>query len=260
VLLKDKVILINGVGPGLGRTLAHLAVAEGAQVVLAARTQAYLDGVAAELEAKGGKVLACATDISKAETCQRTADAALAKFGRIDGLVNSAFRSGEKASAAETDPAELLACVDIAAAGTLRMSQAVLPAMKQQGAGSVVNVSSMGTVFAYPNQAAYASAKGAMNTLTRYMAMEWSKFGVRANVARLGWIGGATVERMLDGIAAQQGTTREKLEAGITARIPMGVIPPEEDCAKPILFLLSDYAKMITGSTLEVNSGEFMPL
>jgi NAD(P)-dependent dehydrogenase (short-subunit alcohol dehydrogenase family) len=99
-----------------------------------------------------------------------------------------------------------------------------------------------------------------MNTLTRYMAMEWSKFGVRANVARLGWIGGATVERMLDGIAAQQGTTREKLEAGITARIPMGVIPPEEDCAKPILFLLSDYAKMITGSTLEVNSGEFMPL
>lgn len=260
MLLKDKVIIINGVGPGLGRTLAHLAVADGAKVVLAARTQSYLDGVAAELEAKGGQALACATDISDEKTCKATAEAALKKFGRIDGLVNSAFRSGEKASTLETDPAELLSCTNIAAAGTLRFSQAVFPIMKAQGSGSIVNVSSMGTVFAYPNQAAYAAAKGAMNTLTRYMAMEWSKFGVRANVARLGWIGGATVERMLDGIAAQQGTTRAALEAGITARIPVGVIPPEEDCAKPILFLLSDYSKMITGSTLEVNGGEFMPL
>ena len=124
---------------------------------------------------------------------------------------------------------------------------------------AIVNVSTMGTVTHAPNQIMYATAKGAMNVLTRYLANEWGRFGVRSNLARMGWIGGATVSGFIDKAVAD-GADRAALMANITQRIPTGRIPAEEDCARAILFLLSDYSRAVNGAVLDVNGGEFMPL
>ena len=259
-LLEGKVIVVSGVGPGLGRTLALLAAADGASVVLGARTQDYLDGVVQDVLATGGRAVALATDIAHAEPCKALAEFGLDAFGKIDGLVNNAFASGRKVSAEEAGPEDFAACFDVTCLGTLRMSQAALPAFKANATGgSIVNVSTMGTVTHAPNQLMYATAKGAMNVLTRYLASEWGSFGVRTNLARMGWIGGATVDRFLDKAAAE-GADRTALVAGITSRIPTGHIPSEEDCARSILFLLSDYSRALNGAVLDVNGGEFMPL
>ena len=91
MLLRDKVIVISGVGPGLGQTLAKMAAQEGAAVVLGARSQDFLDAVATEIRDAGGKAIALSTDVTSTEQCQTLVAAGVEAFGRIDGLVNSAY-------------------------------------------------------------------------------------------------------------------------------------------------------------------------
>lgn len=257
MLLKDKVVIISGVGPGMGRTLARIAAAEGAKVVMGARNAAFLDELAAEIGAKGYEVLAVPTDVSDAAQCHTIAAAAIDRFGRIDGLVNTAYSHGEWATMDVADPEDLVTTYNVNAIGALRMSQAVLPAMKDQGGGAIVNVSTMATVKPFPGEGSYAAAKGGLNALTRHMAKDYGAFGIRVNVTRMGWIGGTSVYDHIDREVAS-GRPREEVVGEITARIPLGIIPPEEDCAKAVLYFLSDYAKVVTGASLDVNGGEYM--
>jgi len=93
--------------------------------------------------------------------------------------------------------------------------------------------------------------------LTKHMAMDLGGFNIRVNACRMGWIGGAPVFGYIDAQVAS-GRKREDVIAEITGRIPLGIIPPEEDCAKAVLYFLSDYAKVITGATVDVNGGQYM--
>ena len=99
MLLKDKVVVISGVGPGLGQSLAKMAAQEGAAVVLGARSQDFIDKVAAEIGDAGGRVVAHSTDVTSTEQCQALVSAGVAAFGKIDGLVNSAYAHGDWALA-----------------------------------------------------------------------------------------------------------------------------------------------------------------
>ena len=257
MLLENKVVIISGVGPGMGQSLARIAAAQGAKVALGARNKAYLEEVAASITAAGGQAVWRSTDIADAGQCAALAHAALEAFGRIDGLVNTAYNHGSWATLDVADPEDFAAPYNINAVGALRMAQAVLPAMKEQGGGAIINVSTMATVNPMPGEASYASAKGGLNAMTRHMAKDFGRFGIRVNVARMGWIGGAPVFGYIDQQAAA-GADRGALMKQITSRIPLGVIPPEEDCAKAVLFFVSDYAKAVTGATLDVNGGEYM--
>lgn len=257
MLLKDKVIIVSGVGPGMGQSLARIAAAEGAKVGLGARNQAYLDEVAGEIRAAGGEAVALSTDVTNADQCRALAAAVEQAFGRIDGLVNSAYVHGEWKPTDEADPAEYAGVFDINCAGALRMAQACLPAMKKAGGGAIVNVSTMSTVNPFPGEGAYASGKGGMNALTRHMAKDFGRHGIRVNVTRMGWIGGAPVWGFIDREVAS-GRDRDEVIAGITQNIPIGVIPPEEDCAKAVLFMVSDYSKVVAGASLDVNGGQYM--
>ena len=93
--------------------------------------------------------------------------------------------------------------------------------------------------------------------MTRHMAQDFGRWNIRVNATRMGWIGGKPVYDWIDREVAG-GADRDALVAGITARIPLGVIPPEEECAKSVLFFVSDYAKIVTGATLDVNGGQYM--
>ena len=257
MLLQGKAVVINGVGPGLGQALAKLAASEGAQVALGARSTDYLEQVAGEVRDAGGEAICCATDITEAEQCSLLADRCLEAFGSIDGLVNNAFHHGDWATCDVARPDSWNAVFDVNCLGALRMAQAVLPAMREAGGGSIVNVSTMSTVNPFPGEAAYAAGKGALNAMTRHMAKDFGALNVRVNAVRLGWIHGAPVRAYIDAQVAA-GNPREEVVGEIVSRIPLGVIPPEDDCAKAVLFLISDYARVITGASLDANGGQYM--
>lgn len=257
MLLKDKVIIISGVGPGMGQTMAKIAAREGAMVGLGARNQDFLDEITKEIEADGGRAVSLSTDVTNADQCRALADKVQSKFGRVDGLVNSAYNHGSWATADVADPEEWASVYDVNCIGALRMGQAVLPAMKATGGGAIVNVSTMATVNPFPGEAAYAASKGGLGVLTKHMAMDFGKSGVRVNACRMGWIGGAPVYAYIDN-QVSMGRPRDEVVAEITGRIPLGIIPPEEDCAKAVLYFVSDYANVVTGTTLDVNGGQYM--
>lgn len=257
MLLKDKVVIISGVGPGMGQQMAKIAAAEGAKVGLGARNQDYIDSIAKDITAAGGQAIAVSTDVTKQDQCHAFAKAVHDKFGRIDGLVNSAYLHGDWATSDVANMDDWANIYDVNCLGALRMGQAVLPMMKAQGDGAIVNVSTMATVNPFPGEAAYAASKGGLGVLTKHMAKDFGTFGVRVNACRMGWIGGAPVYGYIDAQVAH-GRKREDVVAEITGRIPLGIIPPEEDCAKAVLYFVSSYANVVSGATLDVNGGQYM--
>ncbi|NNE58039.1 MAG: SDR family oxidoreductase [Hellea sp.] len=257
MLLKDKVVIISGVGIGMGQSMAKIAAAEGAKVGLGARNLDYLNQIAGEIRDAGGEAVAVACDVTKGDQCRALAGAVTEEFGQIDGLVNSAYNHGAWATCDVADPEDWAGMYDVNCIGALRMSQACLPGMKKAGGGSIVNVNTMATVNPFPGEAAYAAAKGGMAALTKHMAVDLGKFSIRVNSCRMGWIGGAPVYGYIDH-QVSTGRDRDEVIGEITARIPLGIIPPEEDCAKSVLYFVSDYAKVVSGATLDVNGGQYM--
>lgn len=256
-MLREKSIVISGVGPGLGRAIARIAVQNGAKVGLGARNQAFLDELVDELQSAGGEAVALSTDVADAAQCEALAQAVVDRFGRIDGLINSAYSHGSWETADLSNAEEWGRVYDVNCIGALRMSQAVIPHMKAQKDGSIVNISSMTIVKPFSGEVAYAASKGALSALTRHMANDLGQFGIRVNDCRMGWIGGKSVFDYIDQ-KVESGCKREDVIAEITDRIPLRIIPPEDDCARAALFFVSDYSKVVTGTSLDVNGGEYM--
>lgn len=257
MLLTGKTIIISGVGPGMGQSLAKIAAAQGANVGLGARSQDYIDMIAKDIQQSGGQAIAVGTDVTDAAQCKVLAQAVQDQFGRIDGLVNSAYLHGDWATSDVANPEDWAQIYDVNCLGALRMSQAVLPAMKAQNDGAIVNVSTMATVNPFPGEVAYAASKGGLGVLTKHMAQDFGAYGIRVNACRMGWIGGAPVYGYIDA-QTSSGRAREDIINEITARIPLGIIPPEDDCAKAVLYFVSDYAKVVSGAALDVNGGQYM--
>ncbi len=257
MLLKNKVVIISGVGPGMGQSMAKIAAAEGAMVGLGARNQDFLNDVAKDIRDAGGKAVALSTDVTKSDQCRALANAVQEEFGRIDGLVNSAYLHGDWATCDVANADDWASIYEVNCLGALRMGQAVLPMMKNNEGGAIVNVSTMATVNPFPGEAAYAASKGGLGVLTKHMAKDFGAFGVRVNACRMGWIGGAPVYGYIDAQVAS-GRDREAVMGEITGRIPLGIIPPEDDCAKAVLYFVSDYANVVSGATLDVNGGQYM--
>jgi NAD(P)-dependent dehydrogenase (short-subunit alcohol dehydrogenase family) len=260
MLLKDKVVIVSGVGPGMGQALARIAASEGASVVLAARNLAYLTQVRDEIVAAGGQAIAASCDVSQEAQCQALAERAASEFGgRIDGLVNSAFHPSGLSTVEDCDTAEMTKAFDVSCLGALRVTKACIPWLRDGGA--VVNVSTMATVrpFGGPNglEMAYSVSKGALNTLTKYMAADLGRQGIRVNCCRMGWIHGKPVDDYIQS-QVDAGNAREDVLKAITQEIPIGVIPPENDCARAVLMMISDYSRVVTGAALDINGGHWM--
>ena len=260
MLLANKVVVVSGVGPGLGQALARLAAAEGARVVLAARNREFIEKVREEITSTGGEAIAIPCDVSDAVQCNGLARRVDETFGpRVHGLVNSAYYHGEWSFIENADPTDMTRGFDVNCLGALRLTQACLPMLRDGGA--VVNVSTMATVRPYGGdhgmEMGYAVAKGALNTLGKYMASDLGRYGIRVNTCRMGWIHGHPVEQHIQSVVAG-GASREDVVADITSDIPLKIIPPEDDCARAVLMLLSDYAAVVTGASLDINGGHWI--
>ncbi len=261
-MLTNKVVIVSGIGPGLGQELAHAAAREGAAgVVLAARTAQYLEEVERELRKRwpGCATLAVPTDISVREQCQRLVDTTLERFGRIDALINSAYTAGTFAAFEDADLEDWRLPFEVNVLGTLSLTQATVGPMRAAGGGAIVLVNTMVQRKPLRGQGAYATSKGALTAAARQLAVELGPHGIRVNSIYPGWMWGPPVEGYLSGAAEQQGVSREALIEGITQHIPLRRIPDDGDCANAAIFFASEYSRVITGASLDVNGGEWMP-
>ena len=255
-LLAGKVCVVSGVGPGLGRQAARALSAHGADLVLAARRQANLDDVAAEIRDAGGRAIAVPTNIVDPDACAALMDAAAAEFGGVDVLVNNAFRPDVFQGFEEVDLSLWRKIMDVNVFGSLQMTQAALPHLRRRGGGSVVMVASMVARQPQPGQGGYAISKGALLTATRVLADELGPAGVRVNAVVPGWMAGPSVDIYIDMTSQGRGVEPQVVVDELNARVPLGRIPSDEDVAGAIVFLASDLSSAMTGQALDTNGGE----
>ena len=221
MLLENKVAVITGIGPGLGRELAVQFAREGAAVAIGARTESYLEEVRKEVEDNGGRVVA------------------VPPFARFE----------------DADLATWKKAMDVTVWGSLNLAQAALPSFKARGGGSIVFVNSMIMRKPLPFQGGYATTKGALLTAAQVLARELGRYRIRVNSILPGWMMGPSVDVYFEMMEAQ-GKPKEELYAEIASNIALGVIPTDEECVGAAIFLASDLASMVTGQTIDVNGGE----
>jgi len=262
MILKDKVVMVSGIGPGMGQELALRAAEEGAHIAIAARTASKLDAVESEVAARGLgiRVLKVPTDVRDRAQCARFVAETAHAFGRIDVLINSAYVTGAYAAAHEADLDDWRETLNVNLFGAMNLIQEVIPHMTAAGRGSIVNVNTKVTRLPYPTMGGYAVSKAALRMATAQLAKEISHTGVRVNSVFPGWMWGATVEKGLTARAAAEGRTVQEIRAEIAQAIPIGDIPEDGDCARAIIALASDYFSVVTGACLDLSGGEYLPL
>ena len=259
MLLEDKVVIISGVGPGLGREIATAAAREGASVMMGARTEANLRAAADEIDPSGKVVGYEVTDITVPDQAQRLVDSAAEKYGKVDALVNCAALDTVFGGVQEADFDEWRKVFDTNIIGSLQMTRAVVPHLKANGGGAIVFIGSQG-MFWPPKgffQTAYQSSKAALISAVYHLANELGPDKIRVNTVVPTWMWGPPVEGFVKSTAEAQGVPPEQIIAGITANMPLAEIPTDGDVADAVVFFASDRARMITAQTLMVNAGEF---
>jgi NAD(P)-dependent dehydrogenase (short-subunit alcohol dehydrogenase family) len=262
MLLKDKVLIISGIGPGLGVKLAVEAAREGAKALaIGARTPEKLDDAERRIREVNAscQVVKVPTDIRKPEDCRRLAEAAQQAFGRVDALVNSGFFWGTPATADAADLEGWKQVYDTNLIGTMNMIQAVVPVMKEQKGGAIVNISTMATVKPHTGEAGYAASKAALNVVSKYLATELGQHGIRVNVVRMGWMDGVPVRGYLAHASKEHNVPEQSLYDQVAANIALRRIVTDDECARAALFMASDYSSAVTGAALDANGGEAMP-
>jgi NAD(P)-dependent dehydrogenase (short-subunit alcohol dehydrogenase family) len=242
--LDGKVVIVTGGAGGIGSAFASGLAREGARVVAADLDEAGARALASEL---GNESLALAVDVTSVESTEALARATLDRFGRIDVLVNSAavYVTLERKPFAEIDLAEWNRVLSVDLTGSALCARAVLPAMKEQGSGVIINIGSVNTHLVPEGRAHYNAAKAAVETLTRTLARELGPHGIRVNALAPGLVR----------TGRAQFVSEERYQRIAQERALRREMTPE-DLVGPLVFLCSDDASMITGHVLVVDGGQ----
>lgn len=255
-MLANKVVVISGVGPALGTALAVRCAEAGADLVLAARTAERLDDVAQLVTCLGRRAVTVTTDITDDAQVDNLVARSLEAFGRVDVLINNAFRVPSMKPLADTTFQHIRDAIELTVLGALRLIQGFTPALAQTS-GSVVNVNSMVIRHSQPKYGAYKMAKSALLAMSQSLATELGDQGIRVNSVAPGYIWGDTLKSYFAHQAGKYGMTVEQIYAATAAQSDLKRLPTENEVASAILFLASDLSSGITGQTLDVNCGEY---
>ncbi|MFI5315079.1 MAG: SDR family oxidoreductase [Myxococcota bacterium] len=258
MLLQNRVAIVSGIGPGMGRDIALSFAREGADLALAARSVESLESVAKEVRALGRRAIAVPTDIAAADDCGRLAARAETELGRIDVLVNNAYHPGAYELFESADLERWRAPLEVNLLGSLRLTQQVVPRMKRNGGGSIVFINSMIVRDVLPTMASYAASKGALLAAAQGLARELGPHRIRVNSVLPGYIWGATLEGYFKAQAGARGVAPEVVYKEVAAKIALGAIPTSEEIAGAVLFFASDLSRVVTGQSLDVNGGQVM--
>lgn len=244
--LAGKVAVVTGGNAGIGEAIAQTFVREGAAVVITGRRQDELDRVVHEITRRNGKAIAVAGSVTDDCHAGVVVNEAIQRFGSLDILINNAGVGEFGRRLHELDDETWARVLDINLTGVFRMTRAAVPEMLKRGRGAIVNISSIASLVGIPYLPAYAASKGALDALTRAIAIDYAKDGVRCNVVNPGLI--ATP------MAAPLMANPEQLNP-ILDRYPIRRPGKPEEVADMVLYLASDEALWVTGGTFTIDGG-----
>jgi 3-oxoacyl-[acyl-carrier protein] reductase len=251
-----KVALVTGAGRGMGRAVALLLAREGASVAVNSLNPAHAQAVAEEARSYGAAAIDVAGDVSKSEDVSRVVGDTISEFGRIDILVNNAGISRTTSPLETISDDDWYEVMDINLKGVFNFMRAVLPYMKSQKSGKIVNVSSSaGRSLSTHAGAHYTASKAGVLGLTRHAAREVAAFNINVNAVTPGTI---DTPMMRDHFLREYGDRAEEYIAQEARQIPLGRVGTAEDEANLVAFLVSEEASFITGATIDINGGELM--
>jgi NAD(P)-dependent dehydrogenase (short-subunit alcohol dehydrogenase family) len=258
VLLDGKTVIVTGVGGGLGRECVVSALREGANVVMAARTQETLDATAAELDPGATRVAALATDINDADGCAALVALATERFGSVDALVQVAAFEYAFGGLHDSNLDDWRKAFETNVLGTVTLLRPVAQAMKAAGGGSIVLIGSQSMFKPSMPQAGYAASKGALLSAMYYLADELGADNIRCNMVVPSWMWGPPVQMLVEGKAKHKGISEEEVLHEIVGDFALGRMTEDGEVADVAMFFASDHAKAVTGQHLMVNAGEMM--
>lgn len=249
-MLQGKIAIITGAGSGIGRAGALAMAKNGAHVIVTDRDKKAAHETSAMIEHGGGRADWLQLDVAEDAAIQSAVKEMAKRYGRIDilhshagvqveGSIEQASISGFDKSWQINVHAHFVAC------------QAVIPIMKANGGGVILNTSSNSGVFLDRGMVSYITSKSALITMTRQVALDVARFGIRVNVLCPGW-----VDTPFNGPYTQQLGGREALEKTVAHAVPMGRFATAEEIATSILFMVSDASSYMTGHALVVDGGE----
>lgn len=244
--LEGKVAIVTGGNAGIGEAIAKRFADEGAAVVITGRRQSELDRVISGIRHNKGKALSVAGTVTDEAHVQDVAQRTLDSFGRIDILVNNAGVGEFGKRLHETDDTAWATVLDVNLTGVFRMTRAILHQMLKQGRGAIVNISSVASLVGIPWAPAYAASKGGLDALTRALAIDYAKDGIRCNVVNPGLINTP--------MAAPLMANPEMLQP-IMGHYAIRRPGTSEEVAGMVLYLASDEASWVTGGTFTIDGG-----
>lgn len=246
--LENKVAIVTGGGTGIGEAIARAFAREGAKVAITGRRKEELERVAKDIGQHGGHALALQGSVTNEPDVREAVEATIRTFGRLDILVNNAGNLFYAGPLHETTDQIWDETFDIFIRSTFRFIRATIPQMLKQGGGSIINVSTVAGMKAIPGFPghAYQAAKAGVNMLTKTVAVEYAKQGIRCNCICPGGVLTPPVQEMLKD---------PKTKAFFESMHPMGRLGQPEDIAEPAIYFASDESHWTTGSILAVDGG-----
>ena len=248
--LQGKVAIVTGGTRGIGRSTAVLFAAEGAAVVVVARGRERLDAVVAEIGKAGGRVVGVQADVSKQEDCARVVTEALAAFGQVDILVNNAGATSRGAFESVTD-ASWQADFDLKLFGAIRLMRLTIPLMRKQGGGRIINITNIGAKQPAAQSMPTSVSRAAGLAMTKALSKELAPDKILVNTVCIGLIRSGQHETK----AAKAGRDLEELYVEMGKGIPLGRVGLAEEVANVIVFLASDAASYVTGTSINLDGG-----
>jgi 3-oxoacyl-[acyl-carrier protein] reductase len=247
VELKDRVAIVTGSSMSIGEAIARNYARAGARVVLNARSRERLEQVTRSLQGEGHEAIAVVGDVSEKSTAERLTDAAVRHWNRLDILVNNAgtSRIGPSENLAEKD---WRVTIDTDLTGPFFCSQAAARIMIPQHRGVILNISSILGKLGMPRRAAYCASKAGLIGLTKALATEWARHGIRVVSIDPAFIHTQAIVDYME-------SSGEYTEADLAHRTPLGRMGKVDEIAEVALFLASDRASYVTGSSLTVDGG-----
>jgi NAD(P)-dependent dehydrogenase (short-subunit alcohol dehydrogenase family) len=253
--LAGRVAIITGGGHGLGRDLALGFADAGADLSLCGTNAVALESTAADLRARGRRVVVRIADVADEAQVERWVADTLGELGRIDVLVNNAGITGPTGSVDRVSRADWDHTLAINLTGAFLCARAVLPHMAARGSGMIINISSVAGHIGYALRAPYAVSKWGMLGLTRTLAAEWGSRNIQVNAISPGSVSGERIERVIRERATKSGVPEGEVRREYTAKAALGRFIPAEHVAGMAVFLASELGDSITGEFLQVAGG-----
>lgn len=250
--LEGKVALITGGGTGIGAAVAERFVKEGAKVVITGRRKEMLEETEKRISSE--RVKSFCGDVSKREDVERMVKETISFGGKIDVLVNNAAISSQGA-VADLDPDEWRRILDVNLTGPFLLMRETIPHMIKAGGGSIINIASVGGVVCLPNMPAYCTSKAALIMLTKQVALDYGRFGIRCNVVCPGGVRTDMTDKEFGQFGRLLGIETEEFFSLISKELPLRRFAKPYEMGGICVFLASDDSSFMTGSVILVDGG-----